>query len=174
VHPLVDTLSHGLEGKATVTGIFESSILACLPLLAPYNRSQQTKYRTWGIVTTGKFWEDHLTAGVKAYLGQEPGTANSKFAGVFSTGLNAGDFHGDMPKSEIDARLKDAAKKLLQTGKVGCVVMGCAGMAGLEQIIRTAAIEEYGEQRGGEIKIVDGVRAAIVLMESTLHSVKLF
>ncbi|KAK3352155.1 Asp/Glu/hydantoin racemase [Neurospora tetraspora] len=168
VHPLVPRLSELASSNdfpLSVTGIFEASVLTSLSLLTGPTKK-------WGIVTTGKYWEDHLTLGVKDFLGHEGN--NEKFAGVQTTGLNAGDFHGDIPKEVIDAKLVDATKKLLQAGDVECVVMGCAGMAGLEQIIRRTAIEEYGEERGKKVMVVDGVRAGVGLLAEMVKNRRMF
>ncbi|GAB1315285.1 Protein dcg1 [Madurella fahalii] len=168
VHPLVGKLAElqGTSGKLAVTGIFEASILACLSLLPPQ--------RKWGIVTTGKFWEDHLTQGVNTFLGAEPQALNAKFAGVETTGLNAGDFHGGVDPAIIREKLRQATKRLLAHGNVECVVMGCAGMAGLEQIIRSVAVEEYGTERGNQLLVVDGVRAGIGLLEQMIRNRRAF
>ncbi|CCC13427.1 unnamed protein product [Sordaria macrospora k-hell] len=153
-------------------GIFEAATLTSLSLLTGPTKK-------WGIVTTGKFWEDHLITGVHEFLGyaadgEEGYPKNWKFAGVQTTGLNAGDFHGDIPQEEIDDRLVEATKKLLQAGDVECVVMGCAGMAGLEQIIRRTAIEEYGEERGKKVMVVDGVRAGVGLLAEMVKNRRMF
>ena len=168
VHPLVNRLAEmeGIPSKQAVTGIFEASILTCLSLLPPQ--------RKWGIVTTGKFWEDHLTQGVNVFLGTEPQSPNTKFAGVETTGLTAGDFHGGIEPAVIREKLKEATRRLLARGGVECVVMGCAGMAGLEEIIRSAAVEEYGVERGNQLLVIDGVRAGIGLLEQTVRNKRAF
>ncbi|KAI1643948.1 Asp/Glu/hydantoin racemase [Daldinia loculata] len=165
VHPLVSAMQHDhTECPNVVTGIFEASILAALSVLA-YGEA-------WGIITTGKFWEEHLATGVGNFLGAEtrsPGTENSKFAGVESTGLNASDFHLGVDPSIVRQKLKEATKRLLSKGRVRCVVMGCAGMAGLEDIIREAANEEKGEEFAySQLHVVDGIRAAIMQLEHTI------
>ena len=171
VHPLVQLLAEREEGLA-VTGIFEASILTSLSLLTP---PDWKRIPSWGIVTTGKFWEEHLTVGVKTFLGQDPSEVNAKFAGVESTGLVAGDFHGDVPPEVIRQKLSEATKRLLGgNGNVECVVMGCAGMAGLEEIIRSAAIEQYGEKVGRRVYIVDGVKAGVGLLVETVKNRRMF
>ena len=172
VHPLVSRLSSHFQGRVVVTGIFEASILTSLSLLSPYPTTEGSS--AWGIVTTGKYWETHLSDGVKTFLGQDPSSSSTKFAGVFSTGLNAGDFHGDIPAEVIKGKLEDAARKLLTITSVGCVVMGCAGMAGLEEIIRETAVKEYGEERGNRVCIVDGVKAGVVLLNQTIKARAMF
>ena len=175
VHPLVERLAElqGSRGKLAVTGIFEASVIACLSLLTtpPLNTVPPRK---WGIVTTGKFWEAHLTQGVNTFLGVDPRSVNDKFAGVETTGLDAGDFHGGVSPEVIRQKLRDATFRLLGQGAVECVVMGCAGMAGLETIIRSAAIEKYGEEQGNQVLIIDGVKAGVGLLEQMVHNKRMF
>ncbi len=168
VHPLVKRLAglEGEHGKLAVTGIFEAGILASLALVTPGHK--------WGIVTTGKYWEAHLTDGVNAYLGTGHGASNDKFAGVQTTGLDAGDFHGGVDPAVIREKLEQATRRLLKKGQVDCVVMGCAGMAGLEAIIRSVAVDEYGPEIGSQVCIIDGVKAGIGLLEQTLHNRRMF
>ncbi|KAG6013972.1 hypothetical protein E4U43_007019 [Claviceps pusilla] len=177
VHALVPALSGRLPG-VPVTGIFEAGVLAALSLLGPSEK--------WGIVTTGEFWERHLGEGVDAFLGirgrgrgrgcgaaAAAGVEHTKFAGVFSSGLTAGDFH-TVSASEVREKLGAAARRLLASGEVGCVVMGCGGMAGLEDIIRSAAVEVYDESRAKSLYIVDGVRAGILQLHQTVHGRRMF
>jgi Asp/Glu/hydantoin racemase len=172
VHPLVEPRAYGciydFDPDISVTGIFEASILTCLSLLRPGEQ--------WGIVTTGKFWEEHLTVGVNRFLGTQPGSANVKFAGVESTGLNAGDFHGGVDPDVVREKMKEATRRLLSKGDIKCVVMGCAGMAGLEDIIREVAHEKYRhtESRASELLIVDGVMAGIGLLEQIIRNKRAF
>lgn len=174
-HPLVQKIASGYPGLA-VTGILEASITATLPLLrrTGVDGGGDGKGGGWGIVTTAQFWEAHLDAAVKAYLGQRSDHVNSDFRGVFTTGLNAGDFHGGISPEIIRERLTDAAKKLLRTGDIDCVVLGCAGMAGLEDIIRSAVREEYGEQRVDQVYIVDGLRAGVGVLEQMVRNRHMF
>lgn len=174
VHPLVHKLREHLSGgdagvpsPKPVTGIFEASILTAQLLIGPPSDE------AWGIVTTGKFWEEHLTHGVKACLGQAAGESNSNFGGVYTTGLNAGDFH-TVPQEEINRRLTEATKKLLGSGKVTCVVMGCAGMAGLESIIRSAAADLNDGKEVKHLHVVDGVKAGIMQLDQAIRSRQIF
>ncbi|ORY68889.1 hydantoin racemase [Pseudomassariella vexata] len=166
VHDLVPKLQSIRALPKAVTGIFEASIITALSLLGPGQK--------WGIVTTGKFWEKHLSEGVIGFLGSEGGNSNSKFAGVESTGLNASDFHDGVDPSVVRDKLKSATKRLLAKNDVGCIVMGCAGMAGLEEIIRSAAAEVSGDVFAYDIlHVVDGVRAGIMQVESMIKNNKL-
>lgn len=171
-HTLVSRLLLLAAEGAAVTGIFEASVAATLPLLTEEGGK-------WGIVTTGKFWEDHLTKAVYKFLGQPTTTttpeANTKFKGVFSTGLTAGDFHdGHVTPEVIEAKLREATRALLRTGDVQCVVMGCAGMAGLEDIIRSAVVQEYGAEKAKMVHILDGVKAGIGVLELMVRNKQMF
>ncbi|KAI0101703.1 hydantoin racemase [Nemania sp. FL0031] len=166
VHPLVPALQSLAGPDCAVTGIFEASVLAAISLLRPG--------QTWGIVTTGKFWEDHLSNGVRTFLGASATDSNAKFAGVQSTGLNASDFHHGVDPAVVRQKLKAATKRLLDTGEVHAIVMGCAGMAGLEDIIREAASEERGEEFAySTLHVVDGVRAGIMQVEHMIRNQRL-
>jgi Asp/Glu/hydantoin racemase len=147
-------------------GIFEASIMTSLALLSDSTDS-------WGIVTTGKFWEKHLSDGVRDFLGQDEGAKNSRFAGVYSTGLSAGDFHSVAPEV-VRQRLREATRKLLESCSVGCVVMGCAGMAGLEDIIRSTAVEVYGRDLAAELHVLDAVQAGVLQAELAVRSRRTF
>lgn len=183
-HTLVDKIAAHYP-DILVTGIFEASIVATLPLLR--RTATDGGGGGWGIVTTGKFWEAHLTSAVQEFLGQSTDserdqagagttTTNKWFRGVFTTGLNAGDFHGPgaVPPSTIREKLSDATRRLLRTGGVDCVIMGCAGMAGLEQIIREACVEEYGEEGARRVFIVDAVRAGVGVLEGMVRNKRIF
>lgn len=147
-----------------VTGIFEASVLTALSLIPAPEYGEK-----WGIVTTGKFWEDNLSNGVKSLLGQDSSSSNSRFAGVLSTGLNAGDFHTISPE-EVRRKLKEATKQLLTKGNVACVLMGCGGMAGLEDIIRSTAVELYDKAKGDRVYIIDGVKAGFMQLEQAVRN----
>ncbi|PVH93682.1 hypothetical protein DM02DRAFT_541073 [Periconia macrospinosa] len=151
-HPLVSRLKvHAAitSSRKPITGIFEASVAYSLQIIHPDE--------SFGIVSTGKVWEKILSDAVVDFLGT--GSAASKrFAGVETTGLNATDLH-DAPKEEVRRRMKDAVKRLLGKGKVGAICLGCAGMAGMDEIVREACVEELREVEGGRVRIMDGVVA---------------
>ncbi|KAK3671187.1 Protein dcg1 [Recurvomyces mirabilis] len=165
-HPLVPALRTYLSSlPATtsavkcryITGILETSIAACLPLL-----SQDQKF---GIVSTGAQWEGLLNSAVRGFLGVE---ASTRFAGTVTTGLNANELH-EVSKEDLDRSMKGAVGELLGRG-VGAICLGCAGMAGLEEVVREACVERLGGEKGRRIMIVDGVASGVVLLEGVLRS----
>jgi Asp/Glu/hydantoin racemase len=178
--------------RKPVTGIFEASVAASLQLIHPEEKfgewfihislflggrtkSGNVRRMIWlciigitGIVSTGKVWEEILTDATIAFLGTGAG-AGKRFAGVETTGLNATDLH-DAPAEEVRKRMKDAVKRLLNKGSVGAICLGCAGMAGMDKMVREACVEELGEEKGGQVRIVDGVVAGVAWLEGAARS----
>ena len=147
------------KGKP-VTGILEASVTTSLQIIAPHEK--------FGIVSTGKVWEHILTEAVANFLGSGKETS-SRFAGVETTGLNATELH-DTPPDEVKTRMKEAAKRLIRKGDVGAICLGCAGMAGMNEMIREAAIEELGEDKGRIVRVVDGVQAGVAWLEGVMRA----
>ncbi|KAF1973796.1 hypothetical protein BU23DRAFT_463278 [Bimuria novae-zelandiae CBS 107.79] len=162
-HPLVPILKDQKaikSGRKAVTGIFEASVSTSLQIIHPDEK--------FGIVSTGKVWEKILSEAVVDFLGTGS-DAGKRFAGVETTGLNATDLH-DAPPEEVRKRMKDAVKRLLKKGKVGAICLGCAGMAGMDKMVREACVEELGEDDGNRVRIVDGVVAGVAWLEGAVRS----
>ena len=107
----------------------------------------------FGIISTGDIWKEVLSQAVRGeVLGAEK--VGRVFAGVETCGLDAGELHGD---GEVEGRVKDAAKRLVGVEGVGVVVLGCAGMVGMEGWVR--------EVVGGEVRVVDGVKAGVGVLQ---------
>ncbi len=140
-HPLVPLLKGDaaiISGRKPVTGIFEASVSTSLQIIHPDEK--------FGIVSTGKVWEAVLSKAVVDFLGTGS-EASERFAGVETTGLNATDLH-DAPAEEVRSRIKDAVKRLLAKAKVGAICLGCAGMSGMDAMVREACVEELGGGAG--------------------------
>lgn len=135
-----------------VVGIFEASVTASLHLLGPNER--------FGIVSTGKIWETILSDGVGRILGPD----SERFAGVETTGLSAVELH-TTPAEQVRQAIKDAVKRLLRRGRVGAICLGCAGMAGMQETVEEACVEELGPERGCQVKIIDGVKYGVAMLE---------
>lgn len=92
-----------------------------------------------------------------------------------TTGLSAVELH-DMPAPEVRRRMKDAVKRLLGReredgrGAVGAICLGCAGMAGMDEIVSEACVEALGEEMGRAVRIVDGVVAGVAWLDGALRS----
>lgn len=165
--PILKSRDEVKNSNKLVTGIFEASVSTSLQAIHPEER--------FGIVSTGKVWEEILTDAVKVFLGVDGETVKRRFAGVETTGLNATELH-DMPAAEVRKRMKEAVKRLLRAGKkngngeVGAICLGCAGMAGMDEMVREACTEELGEEKGKRIRIVDGVVSGVAWLEGAIRS----
>jgi len=83
---------------------------------------------------------------------------------VETCGLNAGELHGH---GEVEGRVKGATRRLVEStngtsrAKLGAVILGCAGMAGMEGWVRDVV--------GEEVRVVDGVRAGVGLLQGLVR-----
>ena len=155
-HPLVSLLREATNNEKPVLGIFEASVTTALQLLSPKTELREQ----FGIVSTGQVWEKLLTSAVNELLGTSSG-GSDRFAGVETTGLDATDLH-DAPQEEVKARMKEATRRLVGKGNVKVVILGCAGMAGMDEWVR--------EEVGKDVKIVDGVKAGIGALQCLLNA----
>lgn len=142
-HPLVLALRE--HTSCPVIGIFEASIAASLLVLG--------KDEQFGIISTGKVWEELLGEAVEGLLGSD---SSKRFGRVETTGLNASELH-EAEGGMVQLKMKEATRRLVRGGKVMAVCLGCAGMVGMREWVRDAAREELGEVQGNRIVIVDGV-----------------
>lgn len=166
-HPLNWTLTE--HTHKPVVGIFQASVTASLQLIS--------RHQTFGIVSTGEVWESLLTKAVHDFIGipsgnRDHGSRIYPFAGVETTGLNATDLH-DAAASEVHRRIKEATKRLLdrdQYGDVRVICLGCAGMVGMDGIVREACKEKLGDIEGKHIfMVIDGVRAGVGVLQGLVR-----
>lgn len=181
-HPLVPALRKRQKtkngGLKPVIGIFEASISTSLNVVNSSGHvfssgsEKESVPSKFGIVTTGKAWIPLLTMGVNAYLGagdSEDKSQSRAFKGVESTGLNADELH-TAPEEEVRQRMIDATRRQIRDRDVCAIILGCAGMAGMDKIVREACVQELGEDDGQKVVIVDGVKAAIAMADGMLRS----
>ncbi|MCJ1472662.1 hypothetical protein MMC13_001311 [Lambiella insularis] len=154
-HPLVSALR--TRTAVPVLGIFEASVVTALQLLNPKTELREQ----FGIVSTGKVWEELLGTAVLEMLGTASSARNGRVAGVETTGLDATELHS-APQEEVKRRIKEAARKLVERGNVKVVLLGCAGMVGMETWVK----EEVGEA----VKVVDGLKAGIVALQGLIRA----
>jgi Asp/Glu/hydantoin racemase len=166
VHPLVGMIQERVAPHVHVTGIFEASISTSISLL-PMAKGENARNK-FGIVSTGTYWEKALSDGVQGFLGVEDLKSFKRFKGVETTGLSAGELH-TAPPEEVRRKMMEATKRLVEDKDVKVICLGCAGMAGLDDIVREALQEELGED-AKHVHILDGVKAGIGLLESLLRA----
>lgn len=155
-HPLTPILRELL--RVPVLNIFEASVIRGRSLGLPF-----------GIVTTGQYWESALSAGMADIKLNASGeyaedtATRENFVGVRSTGLSAAELHST-PREEVDRRIVEASAELVRKG-AQVVLLGCAGMSGMEEAVGRGARSE-----GSEVRIIDGVRAGVELLEVWVRS----
>ncbi|TVY49281.1 Uncharacterized protein LOCC1_G002067 [Lachnellula occidentalis] len=165
VHPLVGMLRKKVAPHVHVTGIFEASISTSLSLLPLGSGSS---YSRFGIVSTGTYWEKALSEGVKDFLEVDDLKSCKRFKGVVTTGLNAGELH-TAPPELVRRKMMEATKRLVKDKDVRVVILGCAGMAGLDAIVEEALVEELGED-AKLVYVLDGVKAGLGMLENCLRA----
>ena len=166
VHPLVSRIRDQVHPDVHVTGIFESSITSALALLPQRGWGSSREHEKFGIVSTGSYWEKTLTRGVLEMLGSSETT---RFKSVETTGLNAGELH-TAPPELVKRKMKEATKRLVKDKDCSVICLGCAGMAGMDDIVREALVEELGEKEADYVRIVDGVKVGIGLLEGIVRA----
>jgi allantoin racemase len=139
-HPAIEAIREATD--VPTMGIMEASILYALPLGSKFS-----------IVTTSPRWQPLLEEGVKLL-----GVA-SRCASVRSSGLAVLDLDR-LPKEDMCARLADEARAAVVDDGAEVILLGCAGMAGLEQSVAQAA----------GVPVVDAVRAGVTMVGALARS----
>lgn len=116
----------------------------------------------FGIVTTGDAWGPILReAVVHDLLGADK--AAQVFAGVECCGLDASELHEEGEGGvAVERRVKDAVRRLIERGgNVEVIILGCAGMAGMEEWVREVAPES--------VRVLDGVKAGVGVLQALVR-----
>ncbi len=108
--------------------------------------------KKFGIVSTGMQWAEILSEAICADVGNGVGmgkeAAERWFAGVECVGVDAGDLHPQPSKEQeveveegggggsIRQSIQQATGRLLDRGDIGVIILGCAGMVGMELWVR--------------------------------------
>jgi allantoin racemase len=123
-------------------GIMEASVLYALPLGSRF-----------GIVTTSPRWQPLLEEGLKL-LGVE-----SRCASLRSSGLAVLDLDR-LPREDVCARLAEQARAAVEQDGAEVVLLGCAGMAGLQEVVANAV----------RVPVVDAVQAGVTVVGALARS----
>jgi allantoin racemase len=139
-HPVIEALREALD--VPCMGIMEASALYALPLGSRFS-----------IVTTSPRWQPLLEEGV-SLLGLE-----SRCASVRSSGLAVLDLER-LPLDEVRAQLAEEARAAVEEDGAEVILLGCAGMAGLQSAVAAAV----------EVPVVDPVSAGVTLVGALARS----
>lgn len=121
-------------------GIFEAGLAHALMLS-----------RKFGVLSTGAGPKPLLAKGVSAFLGA---SASDRWAGGVTSGIRIEDLRLESEQPRVERLMKEAAVRVAEKG-ADCILLGCAGMAGMEGWVR----EGVREAGLGEVRVVD---AAVV------------
>ena len=138
-----------IKSSKPAIGIFEAGVMHAMLL-----------GRRFAVVTTGHGMKYTLIAGMRAFMG-----ANSeRFAGVVTSGIGVVELReGD--RSRIETLMKSTSAKAAGLG-ADVLIMGCAGMAGMEGLVK-AGVREAGL---GEVHVVDGAKAGVEVLAGLARS----
>ncbi|KAK1711531.1 hypothetical protein CaCOL14_012438 [Colletotrichum acutatum] len=145
-HPLVYALQERFGDKVPVTGIFQAAL-----------EEATASGGKFGIVTTATSWEQPLTD----FVG---GLGFRKYStGVAATGLSPLELES-LDRGVVIDRIATFAKPLIDNGAES-IILGCAGMAALEDDILSALPPS--------IKTIDGVRSGMTILSRRVEEAAL-
>lgn len=151
-HPLIDRLSdHFAERRQRilVLGMFHAGVANAILTRGPF-----------GIIATGTGDKPNLVIAVANFLGSHP---SSRFAGVLTSNLKITELQ-DGDQAKVEANMKTTAIELLRAG-AETLVLGCAGMSGME-----AWVYEAASQEGKIVRVVDGARSGVEMLVGLIRA----
>ncbi|KZT22717.1 hypothetical protein NEOLEDRAFT_1137477 [Neolentinus lepideus HHB14362 ss-1] len=114
-----------------------------------------------GIITTGPDWIVPLTKGAIEFLG-----GNAKFVGVETTGLGVVELKTD-GEGHVEEQIRHSAVAIATKG-ADVIVLGCAGMAGMERLVKST-VQFVGLP---PVEVVDGAKAGLELLSGLTRKTK--
>lgn len=126
----------GTPSAKPCIGIFEAGLAHALLLS-----------RRFGVLSTGAGPKPLLAKGVSAFLGA---SGSDRFAGGVTSGIRIEDLRLEGERGRVEALMRAAGVEVVRKG-ADCVLLGCAGMAGMEGWVR----EGVREAGLGEVRVVD-------------------
>lgn len=147
-HPLAHMLRE-VTTKPTI-GIFEAAITQALLV-----------GKRFGVVTTGTGYKFNLYNGVRAFMG----ASSERFAGLVTTGLGVVELReGDREK--IEKNVKEASGEMASQG-ADVILLGCAGMAGMELLVEQGAAE--ANPGLPPVRVLDGAKAGVEMLSALIR-----
>jgi len=98
-----------------------------------------------------------LTKSVHDLIGPNPA-----FGRVICTGYSPAEVHGEGNRNQVQRAMAEAASKLVREDHCDVIILGCAGMTGLESTVREAV--------GKDVTIIDAVVAGVHMLAGLIHS----
>ncbi|KAL5529285.1 hypothetical protein ACEPAG_5270 [Sanghuangporus baumii] len=152
-HPLTHMLREHLtsiHSSKPVINIFEAAVSHALLL-----------GRRFAIITTLESMKHPLVSATGTFLG---GTKSERFVDVLTTGLGVVELReGDREK--VERVMKSTAARAAGLG-ADVLLLGCAGMAGMEELVKEGVRETVGH----EVHAVDGALAGVELLAGLVRA----
>ncbi|BGP13114.1 Protein dcg1 [Rhodosporidiobolus nylandii] len=126
-------------------GMFEAGVSKALMLS-----------RKFGVLSTGSGPKPLLSKGVATFLGA---AASERWAGGVTSGIKIEELRLPAAKEKVERLMKETAAKGAQLG-ADCIILGCAGMAGMEPLVRQG-VREAGLP---DVRVVDAAVAGLVFL----------
>lgn len=125
------------------------------------------KDQRFGIVSTGPQWKQILGDAIHEHiLGEQK--AREVYAGTETCDLNAGELHGPgHEEQEVEKAIKAATRRLINAakedgkGEVGVVILGCAGMVGMDDWVKEVVPHH--------VRVVDGVVVGVGVLQGLVR-----
>ncbi|SJX62680.1 related to DCG1-involved in nitrogen-catabolite metabolism [Sporisorium reilianum f. sp. reilianum] len=108
----------------------------------------------FGVLTTGRSVVADVEAGVRRVMGGN----SDRYVGTHATGLGVVELQTGS-RAKVEDKIRRGAQELVGKG-ADVIVLGCAGMTGMEPLVR-AACEGVGET---DVKVVDGAKAGLQIL----------
>ncbi|KAF8636234.1 hypothetical protein AX17_003719 [Amanita inopinata Kibby_2008] len=150
-------------------GILEASITHSLLLgsrfaiLTPVPSFLNTNTNANANANIDDYYPSDRYAEVHIILGT---SASSRFAGFVPTSLGVTELReGDQEK--VRREMKEASRRCVRRMGADVIILGCAGMAGMESLVREAVEEEEvggGGGGRGKVRVVDGAKAGVEIL----------
>lgn len=147
-HPLVPMLRHRYP-RLPCIHILESAISAAL----------SSSQRPFAILTTGADMVHDIDRGVLGFMGG----VSARYAGCLATNLGVLELRDENSQEKVQRVINEKVAELGHRG-VGAIVLGCAGMAGMEPFIRQCLSASIGDTASSAMAIIDGAKAGIHLL----------
>ncbi|BGP45127.1 Protein dcg1 [Rhodotorula kratochvilovae] len=146
-HPLQHMIREqlGPTSPKPCIGMFEAGLSKALMLS-----------RKIGVLSTGSGPKPLLSKGVMNFLGA---ASSDRWAGGVTSGIAIEELRDAAATDKVERLMKDTAARVAEEG-ADCIVMGCAGMAGMEPLV-LAGVREVGLP---DVRVVDAAVAGLVML----------
>ncbi|GAA5830592.1 hypothetical protein JCM11251_002525 [Rhodosporidiobolus azoricus] len=120
--------------------------------------------RKFGVLSTGFGPKPLLSKGVMNFLGA---AASERWAGGVTSGIKIEELRMEEEKEKVERLMKGTAAKVARLG-ADCIILGCAGMAGMEPLV-LQGVREAGLP---DVRVVDAAVAGLVFLSGMVATDK--